>query len=128
MFWLNSRWHCKRTGKETELFDNMSTNEEYVIKEHEIQESLFSSLVWVFWFSSLFDKTTFKYNEIYKWKCVKCGNEFKSRINQLTIAKTGKSWSYSAVLPGDSITAAEVLAARNALAALNNNVPLPTAN
>ena len=55
-------------------------------------------------------------------------NEFKSRINQLTIAKTGKSWSYSAVLPGDSITAAEVLAARNALAALNNNVPLPTAN
>lgn len=35
---------AKRTGKETELFDNMSTNEEYVIKEHEIQESLFSSL------------------------------------------------------------------------------------
>ena len=55
-------------------------------------------------------------------------NEFKSRINQLTIAETGRSWSYSDVLPGDSITAAEVLAARNALAALNNNVPLPTAN
>ena len=55
-------------------------------------------------------------------------NEFKSRINQLTIAKTGSSWSYSAVSSGDSITAAEVLAARNALAALNNNVPLPTAN
>ena len=35
---------AKRTGKETELFNNMSTNEEYVIKEHEIQESLFSSL------------------------------------------------------------------------------------
>ena len=55
-------------------------------------------------------------------------NEFKSRINQLTIAETGSSWSYSAVSSGDSITAAEVLAARNALAALNNNVPLPTAN
>lgn len=55
-------------------------------------------------------------------------NEFKSRINQLTIAETGKSWSYSVVSSGDSITAAEVLAARNALAALNNNVPLPTAN
>ena len=55
-------------------------------------------------------------------------NEFKSRINQLTIAKTGNSWSYSTVSSGDSITAAEVLAARNALAALNNNVPLPTAN
>ena len=55
-------------------------------------------------------------------------NEFKSKINQLTIAETGRSWSYSAVSSGDSITAAEVLAARNALAALNNNVPLPTAN
>lgn len=55
-------------------------------------------------------------------------NEFKSRINQLTIAETGSSWSYSTVSSGDSITAAEVLAARNALAALNNNVPLPTAN
>lgn len=55
-------------------------------------------------------------------------NEFKSKINQLTIAETGSSWSYSAVSSGDSITAAEVLAARNALAALNNNVPLPTAN
>ena len=55
-------------------------------------------------------------------------NEFKSRINQLTIAETGSSWSYSAVSSGDSITAAEVLAARNALAALNNHVPLPTAN
>ena len=55
-------------------------------------------------------------------------NEFKSRINQLTIAETGRSWSYSVVSSGDSITAAEVLAARNALAALNNNVPLPTAN
>lgn len=55
-------------------------------------------------------------------------NEFKSRINQLTIAKTGRSWSYNTVSSGDSITAAEVLAARNALAALNNNVPLPTAN
>lgn len=55
-------------------------------------------------------------------------NEFKSRINQLTIAETGKSWSYSTVSSGDSITAAEVLAARNALAALNNHVPLPTAN
>lgn len=55
-------------------------------------------------------------------------NEFKSRINQLTIAKTGKSWSYSAVSLGDSITATEVLAARDALAALDNNVPLPTAN
>ena len=55
-------------------------------------------------------------------------NEFKSRINQITIAETGSSWSYSTVSSGDSITAAEVLAARNALAALNNNVPLPTAN
>ena len=55
-------------------------------------------------------------------------NEFKSRINQLTIAETGSSWSYNTVSSGDSITAAEVLAARNALAALNNNVPLPTAN
>lgn len=55
-------------------------------------------------------------------------NEFKSRINQITIAETGRSWSYSTVSSGDSITAAEVLAARNALAALNNNVPLPTAN
>ena len=55
-------------------------------------------------------------------------NEFKSRINQLTIAETGRSWSYSVVSSGDSITAAEVLAARNALAALNNHVPLPTAN
>ena len=55
-------------------------------------------------------------------------NEFKSRINQLTIAETGSSWSYSTVSSGDSITAAEVLAARNALAALNNHVPLPTAN
>lgn len=54
-------------------------------------------------------------------------NEFKSRINQLTIAETGSSWSYSTVSSGDGITAAEVLAARNALAALNNNVPLPTA-
>ena len=55
-------------------------------------------------------------------------NEFKSRINQLTIAETGRSWSYNTVSSGDSITAAEVLTARNALAALNNNVPLPTAN
>lgn len=55
-------------------------------------------------------------------------NEFKSRINQITIAETGRSWSYSTVSSGDSITAAEALAARNALAALNNNVPLPTAN
>lgn len=35
---------AKRTGKDTELYDNMTNNERYVIKVHDIQDSLFSSL------------------------------------------------------------------------------------
>lgn len=35
---------AKKTGKETELFDNLSVDEEYVIKGRDIQDSLFSSL------------------------------------------------------------------------------------
>lgn len=54
-------------------------------------------------------------------------NRFKKKINEITQAKTGKAWSYTTTSSGDSITAIEVLNARNAIAALNGNVPLPTA-
>lgn len=54
-------------------------------------------------------------------------NRFKKKINEITQAQTGKAWSYTTIYPGDSITAIEVLNARNAIAALNGNVPLPTA-
>lgn len=54
-------------------------------------------------------------------------NRFKKKINEITQAQTGKAWSYITTYPGDSITAIEVLNARNAIAALNGNVPLPTA-
>ena len=54
-------------------------------------------------------------------------NRFKKKINEITQAQTGKAWSYTTTYPGDSITAIEVLNARNAIAALNGNVPLPTA-
>lgn len=35
---------AKRTGKETELYDNMTNNEEYVKNSHDIQEAIISSL------------------------------------------------------------------------------------
>lgn len=54
-------------------------------------------------------------------------NRFKKKINEITQAQTGKVWSYTTTSSGDSITAIEVLNARNAIAALNGNVPLPTA-
>lgn len=54
-------------------------------------------------------------------------NRFKKKINEITQAQTGKAWSYTTTSSGDSITAIEVLNARNAIAALNGNVPLPTA-
>lgn len=54
-------------------------------------------------------------------------NRFKKKINEITQAQTGKAWSYTNTSSGDSITAIEVLNARNAIAALNGNVPLPTA-
>lgn len=54
-------------------------------------------------------------------------NRFKKKINEITQAQTGKAWSYTTTFSGDSITAIEVLNARNAIAALNGNVPLPTA-
>lgn len=54
-------------------------------------------------------------------------NRFKKKINEITQAKTGRAWSYTTTSSGDSITAIEVLNARNAIAALNGNVPLPTA-
>ena len=54
-------------------------------------------------------------------------NRFKKKINEITQAKTGKAWSYTTTSSGDSITAIEVLNARNAIAALNGNIPLPTA-
>lgn len=54
-------------------------------------------------------------------------NRFKKKINEITQAQTGKAWSYTTTSSGDSITAIEVLNARNAIAALNRNVPLPTA-
>lgn len=54
-------------------------------------------------------------------------NRFKKKINEITQAQTGKTWSYTTTSSGDSITAIEVLNARNAIAALNGNVPLPTA-
>lgn len=54
-------------------------------------------------------------------------NRFKKKINEITQAQTGRAWSYTTTSSGDSITAIEVLNARNAIAALNGNVPLPTA-
>lgn len=54
-------------------------------------------------------------------------NRFKKKINEITQAQTGKAWSYTTTSSGDSITAIEVLNARNAIAALNGNIPLPTA-
>ena len=54
-------------------------------------------------------------------------NKFKKKINEITQAQTGKVWSYTTTYPEDPITAIEVLNARNAIAALNGHVPLPTA-
>lgn len=51
-----------------------------LFKENQIDKTWQKILSWKNFVIPLFDKTTFKYNEIYKWKCVKCGNEFKSRI------------------------------------------------
>lgn len=58
---------------------------EYIIqsdlfKENRIDKTWQKILSWKNFVIPLFDKSSFKYDETYKWKCVKCGNEFESKI------------------------------------------------
>lgn len=55
-------------------------------------------------------------------------NNFKQKINEVTIAKTGTNWTYSKTNPGDTITAKEVQEAREAILLLNRTASVPSLN